>query len=146
MIDELVDIDDYRELKVLDSREIYNFIIVLIAISLFLAFIIFNFNFECYYKSSAIYSDNTISLVIDVKDLMYITNNSIIVINDKNYKYKIKKIDTPILNSNGRYTQNIILSIYDFKSVNNNIIEFKILYGTKTSFKIIKDFILGKGM
>ena len=146
MIDELVNIDDYKELKILDSSELYNFIVILIIVVLFLIFIVFNFNFECYYKNNAIYNNDEISLVVKVSDLKYITDNSIIVINDKNYKYKVKNIDTAITNDNGYYIQNVVINVYGFESIDNNIIEFKILYDTKNGFKIIKDFILGEGI
>ena len=145
MIDELISIDDYKELKIIKSNEIFNFVIILLAVLSFLLLILFNFSFECYYKNSAIYNDNELSLVVKVEDLSYILDNSIIVINDKNYKYKVKKLE-PIMINGSNYTQNVIINIYGFESANNNVIELKILYDTKTGFKIIKDFILGKGV
>lgn len=146
-MNELIDIKDYKIRKIKLPNKIYSWTIILIISLLFSIFICYKFEIEYFYQNNSIYKDNKLSFVVHQKDLYKITNNHKIIINKKEYNYKIFEISEPIINNiNLEPCFEIVIDIKLDKSLKivNNIVKIKIKYDVKNGFEIIKCLILGE--
>ena len=148
-MNDVIDIKNYKSFNLINFKKIYTFttIILFLLICLFLvSFCYFDFTF--YTKATYIKESDTLKIICSEEDLSKITDSDTLLINDKEYEYKIRKIDKKILENIPlqQYNEIIISLKLDNKyKIENNSIDLKIKYEHKRVFEIIKDFILGKG-
>lgn len=145
-MDNLININDYTNLKILYPKKIYSWTIILILMITIIIFGLFKLKFDFYYKNTGIVIENNlIKTNIPSNKLQHI-NNKFININNKNYNYEIIKIEVPSVNSvDLSYYHEVLISVKNYKEINNNLIDFKIMYDSKKLIEIIKEFIFGEG-
>lgn len=146
-MNDLVNIKDYTSHKILLPKKIYGFTLVLILTTLIIVAALFKINIDFYYKNTAfITQNNLIKTNIPSDKLKYVSNNNVININNKNYKYKVIEIGEPVVNPlDLSYYQEVLILVKNYKNLNHNFVDFKIKYNNKKLVKIVKEFILGKG-
>lgn len=146
IMDDFIDVNEYKKLNTLRFKEVYTFLIILSFLFFTVTLIILNSKFDYIYSGFGITENNNFKISLKSDELQYVVNNSKIIINKKNYTYTVKSISSPIIDfTNTIYIKEVILNINKFKSIDNNIIKFKIQYDKKSGFKIIKEFLTGKG-
>jgi len=147
-MNELLNIKDYKIKKIKLPNKIYSWTIILILSLLISIFICYKFKFEYFYHNNSVYKNNKLSFIVYQSDLEKITNNHKIIIDKKEYNYKILEISEPMINNINLEPYFEILidtKLEDNLKIENNIVKFKIKYDVKDGFEIIKSLILGKG-
>jgi len=147
-MNELLNIKDYKIKKIKLPNKIYSWTIILILSLLICIFICYKFKFEYFYHNNSVYKNNKLSFIVYQSDLEKITNNNKIIIDKKEYNYKILEISEPMINNINLEPYFEILidtKLEDNLKIENNIVKFKIKYDVKDGFEIIKSLILGKG-
>ena len=146
-MDNLININDYTNFKILYPKKIYSWIIILILMISIVIFSLFKLKFYFYYNDAGmIVENNLIKINIPSNKLEFVSNNKVININDKNYNYEITKIEDPSVNPvDLSYYHEVSISIKNYKGIKNNFIDFKIMYDNKKLIEIVKEFILGEG-
>lgn len=147
-MNELLDIKDYKIKSIKLPTKIYSWTIILILSLLVSIFICYKFKFEYFYYNNSIYKNNTLSFIVYQNDLEKIINNHKIIINKKEYNYKILNIsETMINNINLEPYFEILIDtkLENNLKIENNIVKFKIKYDVKNGFEIIKSLILKEG-
>lgn len=109
------DIHDYETIKDINSNKKLSFIIVTIFI-IIIILILSLYKFSIYEKNSLIKTDNGFSLIVDSKSLNSIETNRKIIINNKEYKYKILSINKDYTNLNNIIYQTIYIKPYNYKT------------------------------
>ena len=146
-MNELINIKDYKIKKIVIPKKIYSWTIILIISLLLSIFVCYKFKFEYFYQNNSIYKDNKLSFIVYQSDLEKITNNHKVIVNKKEYNYKILEISEPIINNINLepYFEILIDTKLDKNlKINNNIVKIKIKYDVKNGFEIIKSLILGE--
>lgn len=123
---------------------VYIMIIIIIVLSLIIVFMLFNY--KTYYKLHGIVINNNdhyyIKIYVPLEDIKYITNNNIVIIDNKKYNYKIEEIDKEYFTDNILTYQviTINLEIPNKYKFDNLTLDLKFL---KENKKII-DYLLRK--
>lgn len=140
----------YIDSEIILNRKINNFvyvyimIIIIITLSLIIFFILFNYKTHYKVKGIVIKEDNLyyIKSYIPIDKVKHIINNSIVRIDNKNYKYKIHTINEEYLTDNNTTYEvvNLDIEITEKYIINNLVID---LYFIKEDKRII-DYIIRK--
>ncbi len=101
--------------------------------------ILFNVRKKIYYQNNLLFLKDKIVTNILVKDLETLTNNSVLIINKKEYKYKIIEIE--LFNNESPYYQVKINIEGDFEK--NKMISYKILLREDNLFNYLTYLIGG---
>lgn len=147
-MNELLEIKDYKIKSIKLPTKIYSWTIILILSLLVGIFICYKFKFEYFYHNSSIYKNNTLSFIVYKSDLEKITSNHKIIINKKEYNYKILNISEAMINNINLEPYFEILidtKLENNLKIENNIVKFKIKYDVKNGFEIVKSLILKEG-
>lgn len=145
----IINIKDYKTTNFIHPKKIYSFVtIILILLIIIFIISLFKFDFHYYTKATYIKDSDTLMIITDDNDLNKITSHDKLIIDNKEYQYKVRKIDKKILNgiSIQQYNEILIsLKLDEKHKIENNSINIKVKYSQKTFFEIIKEFILGRG-
>ena len=81
---------------------VYIMIIIVIMLSIIIFFILFNYKIYYTIRGTVIKEDDHfyIRIYIPINDIKYITNNDIVIIDNKEYKYNISMIDSEYFTNN----------------------------------------------
>ena len=121
---------DIFENRTINKKSI---IIVELIFIIFLISLIVGFNnLYDYYNNSGEIKDNTLSTIVNVKDLEILTSNNSMIIKKKTYKYNVGSIEENNYVSNGLIFKEVKINIEDYKDINNNYIEYQIIKDKET--------------
>jgi len=130
---------EYNLITYLDRKKHSSLIFILLMIGII--YIIYSFNFYMYDKEILIKDNGNYRLILPSEKIDSVVNNKYVYINNKKYKYNVKKIDGTFENINGTIYQSIILDLdYNFKS---SVKDVYFLKYKKTLLNMIIDTIRG---
>jgi len=135
------DIEDYKMIQDKENNNwLFTLIIFLITIGIII--ILCKFKFYIYEKQTLIKDNEQYYLIVNSKDINYFTNNKILTINKKEYKYKVTKVSNDYSNIENNIYQTIYIKPYNYES-KAVITECYFLKSSKTIYEIIIEFITG---
>lgn len=137
-----IDSEIILQRKICPYVYVYIMIIIVIMLSVIIFFILFNYKIYYTIKGTVTQEDEHfyIRIYIPINDIKYITNNNIVIINEREYKYNIAMIDSEYFTDN-IITYQIIkidVAINDMYKINNLVLDLKFLRDNK---RIIDYFI-----
>ncbi|MBE6152923.1 MAG: hypothetical protein E7166_01660 [Firmicutes bacterium] len=142
-MDNIINIEEYRNPKFLLSKKIYGFTLILILLIIVLISLLF-LKYDYHYKGIGVVSESdVIQTKINYTDSYKLLNSNKLNINKKNFSYTITNISIPTIENNIPYI-NVVIDVNNLRKINNSIVEFKIKYDSKYGFEIVKELILGK--
>ena len=121
---------DIFENRSIDKKRII--IVELIFIIILISLIVGFNNLYDYYNNSGEIKGNSLSTIVNVKDLNILTSKESMIINKEKYEYKVKNIDENNYISNGLIFKEVTIDIKDFKGIDNNYIEYQIIKDKET--------------
>ena len=121
---------DIFENRSIDKKRII--IVELIFIIILISLIVGFNNLYDYYNNSGEIKGNSLSTIVNVKDLNILTSKESMIINKEKYEYKVKYIDENNYISNGLIFKEVTIDIKDFKGIDNNYIEYQIIKDKET--------------
>lgn len=137
--------NDILDIEIILKRKkyspIYNVGIILIIIFLIIVYILFTYQYQTYYVSKGKVLDNKLELIVDVNDMKYIKNNSLIKLDDIYYHYSIEKISEELIVDNlyNNY-QYVYLEVDELKEKDNYVYQIKIPKEKQILAKYLKKY------
>ncbi len=137
--------NDILDIEIILKRKkyssIYNVGIILIIIFLIIVYILFTYQYQTYYISKGKVLDNKLELIVDVNDIKYIKNNSLIKLDDTYYNYSIEKIGEELIIDNlyNNY-QYVYLEVDGLKEKDNYVYQIKIPKEKQILAKYLKKY------
>ena len=137
--------NDILDIEIILKRKkyspIYNVGIILIIIFLIIVYILFTYQYQTYYISKGKVLDNKLELIVDVNDIKYIKNNSLIKLDDIYYHYSIEKISEELIVDNlyNNY-QYVYLEVDGLKEKDNYVYQIKIPKEKQILAKYLKQY------
>ena len=137
--------NDILDIEIILKRKkyssIYNVGIILIIIFLIIVYILFTYQYQTYYISKGKVLDNKLELIVDVNDIKYIKNNSLIKLDDTYYNYSIEKISEELIIDNlyNNY-QYVYLEVDGLKEKDNYVYQIKIPKEKQILAKYLKQY------
>ena len=137
--------NDILDVEIILKRKkyspIYNVGIILIIIFLIIVYILFTYQYQTYYISKGKVLDNKLELIVDVNDIKYIKNNSLIKLDDTYYNYSIEKISEELIIDNlyNNY-QYVYLEVDGLKEKDNYVYQIKIPKEKQILAKYLKQY------
>lgn len=119
--------------------------VVSIFICIIISIILFNNRLEDYYVTDALVKDKQIKMVVNIDDLIKITDNKKIIVEGDIFTYKVEKISDLIVENN--IYKEIIIHIDNFDDkllIDNNVIKTKIITKKTTIFNYLLKIIKGE--
>lgn len=142
-MNDLINIDEYKSLKILFPKKLYGFTLILLILLIVLIYLLFS-KYQYYYSGIGIVTDEgIIETKVNYTDSNKLLKNAGIIINKNKFSYKIKEVSVPLIENNIVY-QNVTMNVNKYKSHKNTVTEFKIKYESKYGFEIIKELVFGK--
>lgn len=122
--------------------KIYNISLIIITIILIFIYIIFTYKYQSYYIAKGKILNNKLELLVDIKDIKYIKNNSSLKLDDELYSYKLTSISEEILvDENYNNYKYVYLEVNNLTNVDNYVYEIKIPKENKILAKYIKEYL-----
>ena len=117
------------------------FLIVTTQFLLIIVYILFTYQYQTYYISKGKVLDNKLELIVDVNDIKYIKNNSLIKLDDTYYHYSIEKISEELIIDNlyNNY-QYVYLEVDGLKEKDNYVYQIKIPKEKQILAKYLKKY------
>lgn len=137
--------NDILDVEIILKRKkyspIYNVGIILIIIFLIIVYILFTYQYQTYYISKGKVLNNKLELIVDVNDMKYIKNNSLIKLDDIYYHYSIEKISEELIVDNlyNNY-QYVYLEVDGLKEKDNYVYQIKIPKEKQILAKYLKKY------
>lgn len=137
--------NDILDVEIILKRKkyspIYNVGIILVIIFLIIVYILFTYQYQTYYISKGKVLDNKLELIVDVNDIKYIKNNSLIKLDDTYYNYSIEKIGEELIIDNlyNNY-QYVYLEVDGLKEKDNYVYQIKIPKEKQILAKYLKKY------
>ena len=137
--------NDILDVEIILKRKkyspIYNVGIILIIIFLIIVYILFTYQYQTYYISKGKVLDNKLELIVDINDIKYVKNNSLIKLDDTYYHYSIEKIGEELIVDNlyNNY-QYIYLNVDGLKEKDNYVYQIKIPKEKQILAKYLKQY------
>ena len=127
---------DFKKIYYKDIKVSIIWLLFITFIILLIVFLFSNKYYIKYYKTNGIVVDNNVlSITVNKDDIKVLQTNKILIINNKKFAYKIKKIQNPYTYSDNLYTDVLIEINLDKYNTKNNYFEIKIPYEKKTILK-----------
>ena len=123
----MIDINDYKQIynkKIKSVTKIWVLFIIFIIIGII--YINNSFKYIRYYSNLGEYKKDNLYIYVLIDDLNKITKNNKVLIENKEFAYKIKKISAENININNNYYKEVKLDIKDNKFINNEVINITI--------------------
>lgn len=137
--------NDILDVEIILKRKkyspIYNVGIILVIIFLIIVYILFTYQYQTYYISKGKVLNNKLELIVDVNDIKYIKNNSLIKLDDTYYNYSIEKIGEELIVDNlyNNY-QYVYLEVDGLKEKDNYVYQIKIPKEKQILAKYLKKY------
>ena len=137
--------NDILDVEIILKRKkyspIYNVGIILIIIFLIIVYILFTYQYQTYYISKGKVLDNKLELIVDINDIKYVKNNSLIKLDDTYYHYSIEKISEELIIDNlyNNY-QYVYLEVDGLKEKDNYVYQIKIPKEKQILAKYLKKY------
>ena len=137
--------NDILDVEIILKREkyspIYNVGIILVIIFLIIVYILFTYQYQTYYISKGKVLDNKLELIVDINDIKYVKNNSLIKLDDTYYHYSIEKIGEELIVDNlyNNY-QYVYLNVDGLKEKDNYVYQIKIPKEKQILAKYLKKY------
>lgn len=139
-MNDIIDIEIILKRK--KYSKVYNISFILIIIILIILYILTTYKYQTYYISKGRITNNKLELLVNIDDLEYIKNNTVLTIEDKKYNYYIEKINNDLyvdeMYNNYKY---IYLQVENLNSIENYVYEVKIPKENKAIVKYLKNYI-----
>lgn len=123
-------------------HKIYNIGIILIFVILIFIYITSIYKYQTYLIYKGKIKDNQFELLLDIKDIDYLSKQNELIIDNKIYNYKIISISDNLyvdeLYNNYKY---IYLEIKNLNNINNYVYEVKIKKENKRIIEYLKDYL-----
>ncbi|MBQ7104831.1 MAG: hypothetical protein IJN90_03145 [Bacilli bacterium] len=123
----MIDINDYKQIynkKIKSVTKIWVLFIIFIIIGII--YINNSFKYIRYYSNLGEYKKDNLYIYVLIDDLNKITKNNKVLIENKEFAYKIKEISEENININNNYYKEVKLDIKDNKFINNEVINITI--------------------
>ncbi len=115
--------------------------IILLAIIL-----LFTIKYETYYITKGKMVDSELCIIVKPEDIKFINNKHYLIIEDKEYVYRIDKISSELyVDDNYVNYQYVFLTIYKLSNIDNYVYEVRIPKEKKILAKYLKDYLLKGG-
>lgn len=115
--------------------------IILLAIIL-----LFTIKYETYYITKGKMVDSELCIIVKPEDIKFINNKHYLIIEDKEYVYRIDKISNELyVDDNYVNYQYVFLTIYKLSNIDNYAYEVRIPKEKKILAKYLKDYLLKGG-
>ena len=115
--------------------------IILLAIIL-----LFTIKYETYYITKGKMVDSELCIIVKPEDIKFINNKHYLIIEDKEYVYRIDKISNELyVDDNYVNYQYVFLTIYKLSNIDNYVYEVRIPKEKKILAKYLKDYLLKGG-
>lgn len=137
----MIEINDYNKLF-LNNKLKLTYIWLIITIFIVCCVIIFmqNITYEEIYSNKGIGTqEGYIKTLIEIEDINQLINKNNIIIDNKNYKYKIAGFNEKLNQVNNKFFQEVLITT-DAKILENRYISFKVLIKKYNFF----DYIINK--
>ena len=137
--------NDILDVEIILKRKkyspIYNVGIILVIIFLIIVYILFTYQYQTYYISKGKVLDNKLELIVDINDIKYVKNNSLIKLDDTYYHYSIEKIGEELIVDNlyNNY-QYVYLNVDGLKEKDNYVYQIKIPKEKQILAKYLKKY------
>ena len=137
--------NDILDVEIILKRKkyspIYNVGIILVIIFLIIVYILFTYQYQTYYISKGKVLNNKLELIVDINDIKYVKNNSLIKLDDTYYHYSIEKIGEELIVDNlyNNY-QYIYLNVDGLKEKDNYVYQIKIPKEKQILAKYLKKY------
>ena len=123
-------------------HKIYNVGTILIFVILIFIYITSIYKYQTYLIYKGKIKDNHFELLLDIKDIDYLSKQNELIIDNKIYNYKIISISDNLyvdeLYNNYKY---IYLEIKNLNNINNYVYEVKIKKENKRIIEYLKDYL-----
>jgi len=121
---------------------IYNIGIILILILLIFIYITTIYKYQTYLITKGKINDDYLELLVDIKDIKYLSTTNELIIDNKIYNYKIISISEKLyvdeLYNNYKY---VYLEVNNLNNINNYVYEVKFKKENKKIIYYIKDYL-----
>ena len=137
--------NDILDVEIILKRKkyspIYNVGIILVIIFLIIVYILFTYQYQTYYISKGKVLNNKLELIVDINDIKYVKNNSLIKLDDTYYHYSIEKISEELIIDNlyNNY-QYVYLEVDGLKEKDNYVYQIKIPKEKQILAKYLKKY------
>ena len=139
-------IDNQFEIDFIIDRQkyplIYNATTVLLCILIIGICSIFTCKYQSYYTTMGAMKDNELELLVNIDDIKYLKNNDTLLINKKEYTYKISKISKELyMDNNYNNYRYIYLGVNNLKNIDYYTYQVQIPKDNKTLAWYIKKIL-----
>ena len=138
--------DNLLEIDLILSRKkyskIYNTCFLILTIILVFIYIIFTYKYQSYYLTKGKMINNKLELLVNIDDIKYIKNSTILSIDNKMYSYKLDSISNDIyVDENYNNYKYIYLKVNNLTNIDNFVYEIKIPKENKILAKYLKEYL-----
>ena len=137
---------DNLEIDLILSRKkypiYYEITYLIILIILLFIIIILSFKYQTYYLNTGKMVNSSLEILVNINDLDYLGNSATLIIDDKEYNYKITKISNELYTDNNYQNYRYVyLNIHNLNNIDNYSYTIKIPKENKIIAKYIIDYL-----
>ena len=137
---------DNLEIDLILSRKkypiYYEITYLIILIILLFIIIILSFRYQTYYLNTGKMVNSSLEILVNINDLDYLGNSATLIIDDKEYNYKITKISNELYTDNNYQNYRYVyLNIHNLNNIDNYSYTIKIPKENKIIAKYIIDYL-----
>ena len=137
---------DNLEIDLILSRKkypiYYEITYLIILIILLFIIIILSFKYQTYYLNTGKMVNSSLEILVNINDLDYLGNSATLIIDDKEYNYKITKISNELYTDNNYQNYRYVyLNIHNINNIDNYSYTIKIPKENKIIAKYIIDYL-----
>lgn len=137
---------DNLEIDLILSRKkypiYYELTYLIILIILLFIIIILSFKYQTYYLNTGKMVNSSLEILVNINDLDYLGNSATLIIDDKEYNYKITKISNELYTDNNYQNYRYVyLNIHNLNNIDNYSYTIKIPKENKIIAKYIIDYL-----
>lgn len=138
--------NDILDIEIILKRnkypKIYNISLIILAIISIFIYVIFTYKYQSYYQTKGKIQNNELIVIVDLNDLKYFVDNTILLIDNQEYSYQVNNIDDNIyIDDNYNNYTYIHLKVSMLKNINNYVYEIKVKKENKTLAKYLKEYL-----
>lgn len=137
---------DNLEIDLILSRKkypiYYELTYLITLIILLFIIIILSFKYQTYYLNTGKMVNSNLEILVNINDLDYLGNSATLIIDDKEYNYKITKISNELYTDNNYQNYRYVyLNIHNLNNIDNYSYTIKIPKENKIIAKYIIDYL-----
>ena len=137
---------DNLEIDLILSRKkypiYYELTYLITLIILLFIIIILSFKYQTYYLNTGKMVNSNLEILVNINDLDYLGNSATLIIDDKEYNYKITKISSELYTDNNYQNYRYVyLNIHNLNNIDNYSYTIKIPKENKIIAKYIIDYL-----